>query len=383
MTPPNDSDTEPDGHRSPPRSAVFPTDERGVTAELLTDILAVRHPGTRVDRCEVVAIKRCGEGIASTADRITIDLHYAENPAGLPTRIVLKTMLATPRAPAVMFETEVRFYDEIRPVLDIETPACFGTGFDGATGQFGLLLEDLSQRHARFPDATQPVTIEEVASILSQLARLHAAFWSSPRFRDDLSWVATPHDGGMSELLGDFGHALVADQLSRHPFKAKLIEPLGIDFDALWSALLTAESVLDHAPVTLLHGDTHVGNTYLLPDRGGLLDWQLQVRGCWAHDVIYLIATALPSDVRREHQRSLLNAYLDDLRAFGVAGVPDSDDAWEWCRRAVLWGLVIGWLICPPANYGEAITVANIERLVTAVGDMDVLAAIADGAPAG
>jgi hypothetical protein len=43
---------------------------------------------------------------------------------------------------------------------------------------------------------------------------------------------------------------------------------------------------------------------------------------------------------------------------------------------------VIGWLICPPANYGVEITVANIERLVTAVGEMDALGAIADGAPA-
>jgi len=363
-------------------SAVFPTDERGISANLLTDILAVRHPGTRVGRCEVVSIKRCGEGIASTADRMTIDLDYTENPSELPTRMVLKTRLATPRAPAVMFETEVRFYDEIRPALDVETPACFGTGFDKATGQFGLLLEDLSQRHARFPDATQPVTVEEVGSILSQLAQLHAAFWMSPQFRDDLSWVATAHEGGMSALLGEFGHDLIADQLSRHPFKAKLIEPLGIDFDALWSALLRSQSALDHAPVTLLHGDAHLGNTYLLAERGGLLDWQLQVRGCWAHDVIYLIATSLPSEARREHQRSLVNSYLDDLRAFGVADAPDLDQGWEWCRRAVLWGLVIGWLICPPANYGVEITVTNIERLVTAVGEMDALGAIADGAPA-
>ena len=362
--------------------AVFPTHEAEITAELLTEILAVRHPGTRAERVDVAAVKRCGEGIASTADRMTLDLTYADNPHKLPTRMLLKTMLASPRAPAEMFETEVRFYDEIRPHLAVETPACFGTGFDATSGQFGLLLEDLSRRHARFPDATQAVSVAEVASILRQLAVLHAAFWCSPRFDGDLAWVATPHRGGMSALLDQIGHDLVADQLERHPFKVALLEPLGVGFEELWTALLRSRGALAAAPVTLLHGDTHLGNTYLLPDGGGLLDWQLQVRGCWAHDVIYLLATALPPDQRREHAPGLLTGYLDELRRLGVADVPDLDEAWEWCRRAVVWGLVIGWLICPPANYGMAITTANISRMVAAVADLDALGALQGGPPA-
>ena len=30
------------------------------------------------------------------------------------------------------------------------------------------------------------------------------------------------------------------------------------------------------------------------------------------------------------------------------------------------WGLVIGWLICPPNNYGEQVWSANVSRLVAA-----------------
>ena len=121
--------------------------EEDLTADLLTAVLAVRTPGVRVDAVEVVATKRCGDGIASTADRMVLDLTYAEGSAGdLPERLVLKTMLVSPHAPAEMYETEVRFYNELRPSLSVETPHCYAASFDPATGQFGLLLEDLTER---------------------------------------------------------------------------------------------------------------------------------------------------------------------------------------------------------------------------------------------
>ena len=252
---------------------------------------------------DLVAVKRCGDGVASTADRVVLDLTCGPGAdAGLPDRMVLKTMLSSPHAPREMFETEVRFYQEIRPGLDVETPHAFAAAFDPATKQFGLLFEDLSARGARFPDATQPVTPDEAAVLLAQLLA---------------------------------------------------------------------------APTTLLHGDTHIANTYLLADgTGGLLDWQLQVRGCFAHDVIYLLSTALDPDVRRREAPRFLEGYLAQLAAFGDVDAPDPDEAWEWCRRAVVWGLVIGWLITPPENYGVEITVAATGRMVAAVADLDGLAVL-------
>lgn len=353
----------------------FPRTPDDLSPALLTEVLADVTPGVVVDSVEPLSVKWCGEGIASTADRMVLDLGYAPGAAGgLPSRMVLKTMLASPHAPREMFETEVAFYRRIRPELEIEVPRCFGADFDPDTGQFGLLLEDLSARGARFPDATQVVTPDEVGALLEQLARLHAAFWRSPRFADDLAWVATPRRGGMSRIFDDHGLDLVADQVDRHPFKQRLIEPLGHSVGELWKALGRSRILLEEAPATLLHGDTHLANTYLLPDgTGGLLDWQLQVRGCWAHDVVYLLATGLSVEQRREHAERLLGGYLAALAEAGVVDGPSLDEAWEWCRRAVVWGLVIGWLITPPENYGEAVTVANTERMVAAVADLDAL----------
>lgn len=112
----------------------------------------------------------------------------------------------------------------------------------------------------------------------------------------------------------------------------------------------------------------------------GLLDWQLMMRGSWAHDVTYLMVTALEPGVRRAHQLDLLSEYLDQLAAAGVDGVPSPSTALERCRSAALWGLVIGWLICPPDNYGQAITEANLSRAVTAVQDFDTFTAIEEWA---
>ncbi|MCB1005068.1 MAG: phosphotransferase [Acidimicrobiales bacterium] len=367
-------------HSAEPTGAgvVFPSDLEELTPHVLGAALAARAPDVVVERVDIVAAKRCGDGVASTADRVVVDLTYATGTgAGLPRRLILKTMLATPHAPAAMYENEVRFYREIRDDLGIETPTAFASHFDPATGRFGLLLEDLTARGARFPSALDPVSLPEVRSILGHLATLHARFWDSPRFGGDLEWVATPTSGGMFDVFDTIGFDLIDDQVSRHPFKADLIAPLGRDLSQMWELLWHVQQRHTAAPTTLLHGDPHLGNTYLLPGgRGGLLDWQLMMRGSWAHDVTYLLVTALEPDVRRAHQRDLLGEYLELLGAAGVDLVPSPEAAFAQMREAALWGLVIGWLICPPENYGPEITTANIERTVAAVEDLESFAAI-------
>ena len=104
------------------------------------------------------------------------------------------------------------------------------------------------------------------------------------------------------------------------------------------------------------------GNTYRLPDgTGGLVDWQLSVRGFGCR-----------------HERALLAYYLDALRASGVRTAPDADAAFLEYRRAAVWGVYIGWLTTPIENYGWDVTVMNHIRLLTAYRDLETAAAIAD-----
>ena len=398
----------------------FPSSLDALTPEVMTALLAEQHPGAVVTGVEVLTSAHRGDGVASTADRVTLELEY-ERDVGLPSRMLLKTVLLHrglrfgpsaiqltgktlrllgslpfgsrlrpwvfsaigayqrryPHAPDAMYLNEVRFYRSIRPELAIEAPRCFGSIFDEANRSFGVLMEDLTLRGARFPNALTSVTLEEMEGLVTTLAALHARYWESPSLDSELQWLPTPLSGGMAPVFQALGLDLVRNQVETNDYKAALLDPLDRTVDALWEALWKGQRILAEGPQTLLHGDPHIGNTYLLPDAsGGFLDWQLMVKGRWAHDFTYVVITGLSTEARRQHERALLERYLDALRAHGVRSVPEPDEAWLRYRQAAIWGLVIGWLIAPTENYGEAITAANIARLVTAVQDLETFAAL-------
>ena len=48
-------------------NVVFPKDLTKLTPDVLTAALSDRAPGVRVERLDIVAAKRCGDGVASTA----------------------------------------------------------------------------------------------------------------------------------------------------------------------------------------------------------------------------------------------------------------------------------------------------------------------------
>lgn len=398
-------------------------DLRVLDARAVQAMLETLFPAARVRAVEIVERARCGDGVASTADRIALRLEFEPGAdAGLPSRMVLKTLLLHPllrfglpavlalakasraaeslpgvggaargllfvlvgvyqrffpHAPDPMYVNEVRFFTDLRPDVDIEAPRAFGGLFDERSRQFGILMEDLRLRDATFPNATTTLALESLRDLLSNLARLHAAFWQSPRFAGDLSWVPDRLSGGMFPVFDGIGRELVRYQVERHQFKAALLEPLGLSVDRLWSGLWESQRLLAKGPCTLLHGDTHVGNTYLLPNgSGGFLDFQLSVRGHWANDVTYLIVTALDVETRRRHERELIDFYTDELRRHGVVRPPDGEEAWRCHRLATIWGLVIGWLITPPVNYGRAVTEANISRTAAACADLEAFDAL-------
>jgi aminoglycoside phosphotransferase (APT) family kinase protein len=393
----------------------------------LTERLRAARPTLDLRGVEIVERARCGDGLASTADRVSLRLELGEHTDGVPERVVLKTILlhpylrfgmpvilATarvtgalgrvpllgrlasplvfgligayqhlfPHAPDAMYANEVRFYAELRPQLSIEAPRVYASSYEPRSGRFEIVMEDLRDRGARFPNATTPISLAQIRSLLDTLARLHAQHWASPRFDDELAWVPGTRRGGMFPVFDAIGLDLIRDQLRRSADKRELIAPLERSIEQLWEAMWRAQLEFEAGPTTLCHGDAHIGNTYLLgDDRAGLLDWQLMVRGCWAHDVSYLLATGLSVEQRRAHEHELLAEYLEALARYGVTTPPSPTQAWLRYRQGMIWGLVIGWLITPPQNYGVEITRANIGKMVSAMRDLDTLAAIPEFGP--
>jgi len=394
-----------------------------LTPALISRLLNIKQKNVRVESLSITEHAQCGDGLASTADRVGLQLQYeAGKDAGLPKQMKLKTILlhpffrfgmpmilgtATfvnslekipvlgrlsapfiftiiniyqryfPHAPEAMYRNEVNFYDKLRNEIDIEAPACYASVINGNNGQFGILMEDLSLRSARFPNAIEGVSLEHMYSLIRNMAKLHAHYWESPRLNNDLSWLPKTYEGGMYPVFSSIGLNLIKDQIAKNAFKQQLVAPLNRNIDQLWQGLWKSQQIIYQEPHTLLHGDTHIGNTYTLPnDAAGFLDWQLIVRGPWCHDITYLLITGLSIELRRKHETALLQFYRNCLMDLGVKNPPSEEQAFLLYRQSAIWGLVIGWLITPPQNYGEAITSANIQKMVTAMMDLDTLGSL-------
>ncbi|MDT5150055.1 MAG: hypothetical protein QOI01_1788 [Mycobacterium sp.] len=93
--------------------------------------------------------------------------------------------------------------------------------------------------------------------------------------------------------------------------------------------------------VTLLHGDAHIGNTYLTPTGNvGFLDWQVARRGNFALDLGYFLQVALTTEDRRGHERALLAEYRDAL-GLPADELPSRDEVRLRYRASVAHGLTL------------------------------------------
>lgn len=357
----------------------LPFDPEAYDAALLNAIIAPWRRDVRIADVRVKDAKRYGDGMVSTAARAFLDVDYAlGSPADLPRHLVLKLGRSPEFMIGPLYQNEVRFYNMLRhEVTDIEAPFTLGGAFDPETQAFALLLGDLTDQGARFPNVLSKTTLGEVRAILDVLARLHARYWQSPRFTGDLAFLETHTQGDLATFMHELVPHAIQQEIDSENFKRELVARLRTSGDELRRSVARLHQHQQTLPHTVLHGDTHIGNTYLLPDgRAGLLDWQLTVRGHHMHDVNYLITTALPIDVRRDNERDLLAYYLDRLQAYGVSGAPGFDETWDEYRRCLVWGVYIGWLTTNIANYGWEISVLNHLRLTTAFEDHDTAALI-------
>jgi phosphotransferase family enzyme len=350
----------------------FPIDVADLTPKILTGTMQQLYPQVAVESFTVVDSKSYGEAMVSTAARAVLDLNYSGDAGSLPPRVVLKLARDESGIMAPFYANEVNFYTRLRPGLQIEAPVTLGGVFDPDSGQFGLLLEDLTRRQAHFPNVTEAVSLAYVESLIDTLARLHAGFWESPRFDTDLRWVQSHTEGALSELQNHAATPLIQHEIDHENFKREMVQRLRTSGPQLRAGMMAMHRHQATLPRTLLHGDTHLGNTYLLPgEKGGFLDWQLMTCGYGVHDISYLVCTALSVEQRREHEQALLRRYLEKLAEFGVARPPAFEEAWLEFRRSLVWGVYYGWLTTPVVNYGWEINILNHFRLTTAYEDFD------------
>ena len=109
----------------------------------------------------------------------------------------------------------------------------------------------------------------------------------------------------------------------------------------------------------------------------GLCDWQCPSKGHWSRDFAYAVSAALTPEHRRAWERELLRRYLDALHRHTGQHF-DFDDSFTLYRQQLLHALIM-WTItlCHspflPSMQPEAMTLAMIHRMTTAICDLESL----------
>ncbi len=350
---------------------LFVDEDRRLDADRLNRLLRQRYPDV-----EVVGVREL-DASEGSASRLRLAIDYAAGAdAGLPATMFLKRNLARFGFPGEMYSTEVRIYRDVVPGLAIEAPAVYAIDSAPDDVRFTILMEDLGRRPgARLGIVTEPTTLDEVASVLDTLVVLHAAYWGGSRLDRELPWLPGPAASPVMAFWREIGPRLARRHLAAG-HRSGLVDRQRWPEEALWPAFDRLVAADDKGLHTLLHGDVHAGNVYYVTGGpGGLLDWQLALRGSWALDVTYLLTTALEPDDRVAHERDLLGRYLDGLAKAGVAA-PSFDDAWLRYRQNALYGVLM-WLITPEGVHTEAAQALSLERCLAAGERLDTLSALA------
>lgn len=364
--------------RHPRGPADVPRGPEQITPEWLTAVLCTGTPGAMV-----LSVRMLG-GSSGTTTRRTIELTYdAAAPAELPRRVFAKftsgivgrLMLGL----GGLIDGEPGFYMQVRPTMEIEAPIGYFAAVDPRSWRSVVLMEDVvSTRGAAFWNPEVRLSRERVQDLLASAAAWHGALWQSPRL-DTWPWLKTP--GEQMRVIDSL--IRLADRTPHGTVRAREVIPPSlrdrqVDLrDGLRRSMMAAAE----GPHTYLHGDLHVANTYTTSaERTGICDWQVGLRGSWAHDYASILVTALAVEDRRRWERELLAFYLECLAHAGGPVIPPGE-AFERYRQATLypyfaWVYTLGRSRLQPRFQPDEVSLTMIGRIAGAIDDLDSLRAV-------
>lgn len=309
---------------------------------------------------------------AGTTGRALLELQYAGHTA-LPARLFVKLPPGdeTQRlfvTSSGMGRREALFYSSLASEVPVRVPRCYFAASDEAGQAYIMLLENLVDAGCTFTNARKRYSLDYIRQVLAAFARLHAAYWASPRFATDLAWLQPPLQHGIAVQL--IARALEMHSAAMPPVFRAMGELYLAEADAihrLWA----------RGAATLIHGDVHDGNLFYDQDQPGLLDWAVVARGPALRDVGYFLAGTLTPQHQRECGREMMRYYRDQLLA-GGAPAPPPEDLWQqyqwhsayvWVGAAVTLAMGDAW---QPVNY----LLASLQRLHGAMDQLGTVASI-------
>jgi len=341
----------------------FPRRASDLTPEALSRLM-----GRTVESVSII------DGEAGTSSRARLALTGDD----VPESVFVKLSAATAATRmlgelARLGETEARFYRRLAPRLGDGILRSYGSAFDPVTGRYVIVLEEMTTTPCQFPDTLHPLSTDQMALLLEVLAQLHGTFWGrlpeKPGGGGEFGWLSAPSE--------DPANLLTPALMRMSARKLADRTPVAIESGRfLWENYQAATELVDAGTHTVLHGDSHPGNTYFRDGRAGLLDWQVVRRGHPARDLAYTLVLGMPTADRLAAQRDLLDVYREALASCGGPEF-DHDDLWTRYRQAVTYAFV-----SPLTTAGlggmqtEAIALEGLDRAVAAIEDLETVAAL-------
>lgn len=354
-------------HPNPPVSkGVFnsseplPTIAQEITAEWLSKILE-----RKVNTAAVV------KEIHSTASKILVDFTF-EDEADTPRQICVKggfNQQLIELHPSLMwtYRREAEFYYYVGPIVTMNLPRTWYCGTDTVNGQGLVVMANLAAEGCDFGEPLMPWSADKVRAGVEQLAALHGKTWGAADA--DFPWLA-----GDKQLGGNPLQGMISSLLSPAAWDMRFVKsappplPEGIaNRERMERAFKTMWATENQKFRSIIHGDAHVGNTFIRPDgTPGFIDWQAPHTGVALQDVAYFVTGALATDDRRKHEADLIAHYLQALHR---AGGPkfEMEDVWDDYRKHTLHGLA--WALTAPGMQPDENVFAMTERHANAVLD--------------
>lgn len=334
----------------------------GFTPAYLTDIL--RGDGCLPTTGLVAQVEHgvVGHGTGMSSELARLRLSYSGDRGDAPNTVIAKFLPNNPtnRASALAFqlpEREVRYCAELDALTDAVTPRTYHSHFDGK--YFLIVMEDLGDYSVG--SQVEGATLKQTELAIDELAKLHSAFWNKV---DGLDWVPGIANSYHADALA--GGAVIGWPNMEERFNVP--ESISRYKERFLAAIPMLQAERMAAPITLAHGDFRMENLMYGHESGQheivVIDWQgpLQARGMF--DVSLFLGQSTKTKVRREHERPLLERYLDGLRSRGVSGI-DWDFIWEDYRRCMLYNWIYTSVVAGTLDASTEVAQAWMSKMIS------------------
>ena len=333
-----------------------------ITVEWISDVLNVG-----VESIDIVPIA-AGEGFLGQLARVKI----ASADPDAPGSVIVKLPTVDPGGRFIgetmrVWEREHCFYRDVAPLMNIRVPRALVNLADPPC----LVLEDLAPAVAG--DHVAGATLRQAELAIDVLARHHAAWFEHPMLTS-FTWMPGLDDPAVLTLGPIF-------QMGWPGFLERYGDELP-DRCLRWCEHFVegipewiAGHFGDH--LTMTHGDFRLDNLFFsADDEVTVIDWQMSMRAPGQADLVYFCANNLTVEMRRAHERALVERYVAGLHS---AGVPTDrvtvDSVWSgYLEGLVFYAASFGasLLSISPANErGAALFDVLVRRTFAALDDLD------------